>query len=155
MMAGIMIETNRTLTLESQLDSLAAIHPWLDALIAEFSIPGKAAFAIRLCLEESLSNVIRHGYKNQPGHRFTVTFSQPSLARYSFTIEDTAPHFSPIDAIPVSPLVNKSSDTESTALENLIPGGLGITLLRKFTSELHYEALPLGNRLTLTFASED
>jgi serine/threonine-protein kinase RsbW len=144
-----MTETNRKLILDSQLASLPRITPWLDELIAEHTIAEKTAFAIRLCLEESISNVIRHGYKNLPGHTITVSFHQPAPTRYVFIIEDAAPHFSPIA---VSPLVSNTSESAPPNIETITPGGLGITLLRKFTAALAYEPLPTGNRLTLTFA---
>lgn len=147
-----MTVTNYKLILDSQLASLSRITSWLDALIVEHTISEKTAFAICLCLEESVSNVIRHGYKNDPGHTITVSFHQPAPTRYAFIIEDEASHFSPIDAIVVSPLVNNTSESVPPNIETITPGGLGITLLRKFTTALAYEPLPTGNRLTLTFA---
>src|SRR5580698_3630589 len=53
------------LTLKSQIEDLTLVWPWVEALAARYSIPAETQFAIELCLEEALSNIIRHGY---PGH---------------------------------------------------------------------------------------
>ena len=60
------------LTLQSQLDDMARLWPWVEALAAEYAIPANTEFDIHLCLEEAISNVIRHGYGGQPNHTITV-----------------------------------------------------------------------------------
>ena len=62
------VKPESRLTLKSQLDDMAALWTWVEAIVAEYAIPPDTAFAIHLCLEEAISNVIRHGYSGQPGH---------------------------------------------------------------------------------------
>ena len=78
------------LTLKSQLDDMARLWPWVEALIAQFDLPSDTAFAIHLCLEEAISNVIRHGYDGQPGKTLTVDCASPNAHEVVFTIEDQA-----------------------------------------------------------------
>lgn len=130
------------LTLESRLDDLAQVHPWIEALARAYAIPEDAQFAIDLCLEEALSNVIRHGYRGQPGHPIAIEFAVNENG-VAFSVEDQAP--------PFDPLAYSPADT-SASLEDFQSGGQGIRLLRKFASHLAYERLAAGNRLTISFA---
>ncbi len=138
--------TEDQLSLNSQLSELAKVWTWVEALAAQHQIPAKTVYAIQLCLEEVLSNIIRHGYNGEPGHSFTVAFTPLADGLWSFTAEDSAPHFSPLEE------ADKRAETRHD-LDILKPGGLGIPILKKFTHAVSYEALPVGNRITLTFAA--
>ncbi|MEI9969836.1 MAG: ATP-binding protein [Terracidiphilus sp.] len=137
------------LTLKSQLDDMAALWTWVEAIIAEYTFSPETAFTIHLCLEEAISNVIRHGYSGQPGHTLTVDYALPNPHELVFTIEDQAPPFDPLDS---SLIVEHSLIEELPAPEDLLrPGGRGILLMRKFASTIAYQRLPDGNRLTIGF----
>lgn len=138
--------TEKQLTLDSRLAELARVWTWVEALATQHRIPEKTVYAIQLCLEEILSNIIRHGYNGQPGHSFTVAFAPLADGLWSFTAEDSAPHFSPLE------VSDKRAETRHD-LDTLTPGGLGIPILKKFTHSVSYHALPIGNRVTLTFAA--
>ena len=133
------------LILKSQLDDMASLWPWVEALVAEYSIPADTAFAVHLCLEEAVSNVIRHGYRSQPNHTLTIDFAQPEAHHVVFTIEDQAPPFDPL-----APSLIEEPPAP-TPEDYLRPGGRGILLLRKFAGSLAYERLAGGNRLTIGF----
>jgi len=131
------------LILRSRLEDLALVAPWLDSLAMAYDIPSKTRFAIDLCLEEALSNVIRHGYAGEPNQALTLDFSRDILKGLTFTIVDNAPHFTP-------PEQAKPTRMPSS-VEDVKPGGLGIQLMKKFATTVNYEQLPGGNRLTLGF----
>ncbi len=133
------------LILQSRLSEIALIWPWVEALAAEYSMPSDTLFAIHLCLEEAVSNIIRHGYREQPGHRITVDFSQENGNSLVFAIEDQAPPFDPLGhlAIPEMPAAE--------SIDRLEPGGHGIRLLRRFAGSLGYQRLANGNRLIIRF----
>jgi len=133
------------LILKSQLDDLALLWPWVEALVAEYSIPADTAFAVHLCLEEAISNVIRHGYRSQPNHTVTVDCASPKAHHVVFTIEDQAPPFDPLTASLIE------DQPVSSPADYLRPGGRGILLLRKFAGFLAYKRLAGGNRLTIGF----
>lgn len=133
------------LILRSQLDDMASLWPWVEALVAEYSIPADKAFAVHLCLEEAISNVIRHGYGGEPSHTLTVDCASPEAHHVVFTVEDQAPPFDPLaPSLIVEPVAPSPEDY-------LRPGGRGILLLRKFAGSLAYERLAGGNRLTIGF----
>jgi anti-sigma regulatory factor (Ser/Thr protein kinase) len=133
------------LVLDSRLEALKVVEPWVNSLAAEYAIPDKTRFAMDLCLEEALSNVIRHGYGNEPGHVIRVEFAKEAGAM-TFTIEDSAPPFAPPEDVdlPQAP----------TSIEEVKPGSMGIPLMRKFAGFLKYERLADANRLTIGFPAE-
>jgi anti-sigma regulatory factor (Ser/Thr protein kinase) len=133
------------LTLKSQLDDMAQLWPWTEALAVEYSIPADTLFGVHLCLEEAVSNVIRHGYEGQPGHSVTVDCSSPNEHEVVFTIEDQAPPFDPVSGSLIE------EQPASSPMDYLRPGGRGILLMRKFAGTLNYERIAGGNRLRLGF----
>jgi anti-sigma regulatory factor (Ser/Thr protein kinase) len=130
------------------LDELAQVWPWVEELSVEYTIAADVRFAIDLCLEEALSNIVRHGYKRDCARPMTVSYSvgahSSGKRELVFVIEDKAPHFNPLD---------KASDQIEVAhtLDDLTPGGQGIRLLHKFAGSLRYEPLAEGNRLMIGF----
>ena len=130
------------LTLTSDLADLTRVGPWLDELTSLYGIVPGARFAIELCLEEALSNVIRHGYGEEPGHRLTVSCAVAEPSQLVFTIQDEAPGFNPLEQ-PVLPALGPGDAFRL--------GGQGIRMLHKFAHTLDYEAGAPGNRLVLGF----
>jgi anti-sigma regulatory factor (Ser/Thr protein kinase) len=99
-----------------------------------------------LCLEEVISNIMRHGYAGQPGRPIRVQFSTPREGHFAFSVEDEAPHFDPL-AAPELPFVDLRGQARI--------GGHGIRLVRHFAGSLEYQELPGGNRLTLGFSASE
>jgi serine/threonine-protein kinase RsbW len=130
------------LTLSSSLSDLGLVPPWIGLLAAPYAIPEDTRFAMDLCLEEVLSNVIRHGYAGEPGRHIFVQFSNPRKGYFILVVEDEAPRFDPL-SVPEPP----GSVDEAQA------GGNGIRLLRRFADTLQHQATPTGNRLTIGFAA--
>lgn len=129
------------LVLRSDLAELSRVLPWVEAIAVRYALSAKTVFAIDLCLEEALSNIVRHGYASQAGRPIVVEFRHDE-AELVFTVEDEAPHFCP----PIAAISAPAS------LEELTPGGLGIPLMRRFAERVEWEPLAIGNRLTLAFA---
>lgn len=136
------------LIIESRLDDLARVASWAEALAVAHGIPEETLYAIQLCLEEALSNIVRHGYGGEPGHSITVEFvaqGEPGGVReLAFVVEDQAP--------PFDPLGSDAAVKAPASIDELRPGGQGLRLLRKFAGGIEYRRLADGNRLTLRFA---
>jgi serine/threonine-protein kinase RsbW len=133
------------LTLKSQLEDMAMLWTWVEAIVAEYAIPSDTAFGVHLCLEEAISNVIRHGYSGQPGHTLTVDCATPNAHELVFTVEDQAPPFNPLDPSLIEELPAPVPE------DFLRPGGRGILLMRRFAGTIAYQRLADGNRLTIGF----
>ena len=130
------------LTLRSELGELALVPPWIERLAAEYGLSGETQFAMNLCLEEVLSNIIRHGYGSEPDRSIVVRYSAAEDKSSTLIVDDEAPHFNPLTA--------EQSPLEDT-LQGTRIGGLGIRLLRSFASCINYEPTPAGNRLRMVF----
>ena len=130
-----------SLDLRSELSELPRVHAWVESIAARYGVPMKVQFAMKLCLEEALSNTIRHGYSAQPDRPIRVEMRSPEDGQFVFTIDDEAKPFNPADA----------PDLPALRLDSADIGGQGIRLLRKFADTLEYEATPVGNRLSIGF----
>ena len=132
------------IVLGSQLSEMERLPAWVESLVATHGIAESVAFAISLCLEEVVSNVIRHGYANKEGQFLTVDCSSPRPGSFLFTVEDDAPPFNPLEITP-PPAIGQQDEGQI--------GGQGIRLLRGFSDLLEYEAKPGGNRLRIGFSN--
>jgi len=80
--------TGELLNLRSRMSELAQVPPWIERLAERHTIPATTQFAMDLCLEEVLSNIIRHGYSNKPDHPIVVQFTSPTEEYFMFVVED-------------------------------------------------------------------
>lgn len=133
------------LVLDSRLAELSRAQSWAETLAGRLSLNEDIRYAIHLCLEEVLANVVLHGYQSESGHPIVIRSWRTPDALY-FAIEDKAPPFSPTDTS------RSTGRSEPVSLESLTPGGNGIPLLRHFAGSLVYEQLIDGNRLTIGFS---
>lgn len=132
------------LTLRSQIAELSRVPPWIEGLASETPIPEQTQFAMNLCLEEILSNIIRHGYGNRPDGSIRVRYAPLPGESWRLVVEDEAPHFNPLGA--------KEMPGPATLAETQV-GGLGLRLVRNFAKNLSYEPTDRGNRLTMEFSA--
>lgn len=96
-----------------------------------------STFAVRLALEEALTNAVRHGNKEDPSRKVTLQFDIGE-AEAIIEVQDEGEGFDPT-AVP-----------DPTAAENLdIPSGRGLMLMRSFMADVTIH--PPGNRVTLRF----
>jgi serine/threonine-protein kinase RsbW len=131
------------IVLGSRLSEIERVPAWVDSLAMQYRIVEKVRFAIYLCLEEALSNAIRHGYADKDGHSVTVRFTRPRQGYFVFTIDDDAAHFNPLDLPTLPPIGPDIAQI----------GGQGIRLLHGFSDTLEYEATATGNRLRIGFSN--
>ena len=85
-----------------------------------------AIFAIKLTLEEAITNAIKHGNKCDRSKKVTVQYVVDSV-QVVITIRDEGPGFNP-DAVP-----------DPTSPERLsLPNGRGILLMKAYMNEVVY-----------------
>lgn len=132
------------LALRSRLSDMAQLPGWVEGLASRHDIPGKVQFAIDLCLEEVVSNVIRHGYAGAEDRSVIVRFAMPRSSYFEFVVDDDAPRYNPLDAPELQAL---DPDDEIRI------GGQGIRLVRQFADVVEYEPTPSGNRLRMGFSA--
>jgi anti-sigma regulatory factor (Ser/Thr protein kinase) len=134
---------SETLTVRADLAELSRVNAWLALAGARLALPAGTIFALDLCLEEAVSNIIRYGLKAAPPERQTVQLTMSHEATLlRLMIEDHGPAFDPTQA----------PDPElPTQLEDAAIGGLGIHLMRRFAQSMRYQRQDGINKLILDF----
>jgi anti-sigma regulatory factor (Ser/Thr protein kinase) len=94
---------------------------------------------MNLALEEIVTNVIRHGWKDRDDQYITVEVAV-GLTELTARVEDDSPPFDPLQLPPPD---------VTAPLEQRRPGGLGIHLSKKLLDGLHYSRVDGRNRLEL------
>ena len=130
------------IVLRGTLSETSRLSEWVQRLAARYCVDDQLHFAMHLCLEEVVSNIIRHGYAPDTAQPVTIEFSRLGEGQLLFTIEDFAPPFNPLLA-PEMPLVDTGGEPAI--------GGRGIRLLRAFAHTLEHERTAAGNRLRIGF----
>lgn len=118
-----------------QIDRL--VKSILDALTAG-GYNDSSRFAVRLALEEAISNAFRHGHKDLPSTVPVRVRWEVSPTETQIVVKDEGPGFDP-DAVP-----------DPTLDENLeMPSGRGLMLMRAYMSAVIFNEV--GNQVTMTY----
>ena len=131
----------------AKFEKLLDINIWIDSVAKKLNLPGSTSFAIQLCCEEAFMNIVMHSYGphcteiKDEDQIVLLTIDQEGRD-VTLTIRDNGLAFNPLEAAdPAYP---------STLSEAKI-GGLGISLMKKFSKNIQYESKGLGNLLTFQF----
>jgi anti-sigma regulatory factor (Ser/Thr protein kinase) len=135
-----------TLVVQAKAPELTRVWDWANALGDRLELSQSTLFAVHLCLEEAVTNIVQYAFTSDPeaGQKKDVrlTFERVDDT-IIFTIEDYGSAFDPLAvATPAMP----------TTISEASIGGRGIHLMRQFTQRLAYERRDGMNRLTLRFA---
>ena len=116
----------KTLVIHSDLDAAREAENRLLQEVARHGYGEASTFAIKLALEEGISNAIKHGNRFDPAKTVRIAYSV-SPERIAVTITDEGEGFDP------------ASVADPTADENLEkPTGRGIMLMRAYMDEVGY-----------------
>lgn len=126
------------LVLRNDLAELERLAGWLEDWARENVSPA-VSFAVQLCLEEAVANVIMYGGTDRLEIAVEVERNDGALVAL---IEDNGRQFDPTQA---------PAPSRATSLQDATIGDLGIHLMRSFASGMHYERRNGRNRLTLRF----
>lgn len=115
---------------------LTCLGRWIDHVAQALSLGAHAEYALRLCLEEAVANVVMHGGPGEAAERVTIQLhADPRLLHV--TLEDACAPFDPASwHVPDPP-----SDQ---------PGGRGLRLMRQFAMSVSYRRADETNQLALT-----
>jgi anti-sigma regulatory factor (Ser/Thr protein kinase) len=134
--------TERTLEVEAKLDSVRAVGLWLEKVAREGGLPYEVAFGLDLAVHEAVENVVRHGCGDGATHHIRLSLRTDDR-QVEVAIEDDAPPFDPRSLpAPATP----------QRIEDVVPGGQGVHLMRHFTDEIRYRREGDRNVLTLVRA---
>lgn len=128
-----------SLCIENTPAALAEAQKGVHAFVSSHSVSSEAAYAIRLSIEELVSNIIRHGFDDHEPHEIGVCLE--ILPRsIELTIEDDGRPFDPNSVAAVS--VPSSLDEAPT-------GGMGLSLVRTIAGPIEYRRLDDRNLVRL------
>lgn len=109
-----------------RLEDVAKVQGSIMDMIEPFDYDRQAVFAIRLALDEALSNAVRHGNKCDPNKTAYVDCSVHKDV-FDITVRDQGPGFNP-DKLP-----------DPTDEENLCcPNGRGVMLMRAYMTTVEF-----------------
>jgi anti-sigma regulatory factor (Ser/Thr protein kinase) len=130
------------LLLERSEQELARLGTWIDRIAESCTLQPPQEYALRLCVEEAVSNVIMHGQPTADSavDRVMVRIWK-SPHSLQIIVEDACG--------PFDPLQQAAPDIRAGLDERAI-GGLGIHLMRRFSRSMRYRRVHGTNRLTLT-----
>jgi len=121
----------------------AELTKWVLGVCTKYSLPDNVAFALQLCMDEAVANIIEHGKAHGRG----ATEISVSIAREDtgivMKVVDDSDEFDPTQFGPLH---------SSRSLEEPAVGGLGIHLMRKFATALRYQRIDRRNHLHFVFA---
>ncbi|NJL32025.1 MAG: ATP-binding protein [Phycisphaerales bacterium] len=116
----------------SQLDRITSVIESIASDMVTHGYGEKVQFAVRLALEEAISNAIRHGNKGDPKKTVGIDYDVDPQ-RIIITVCDQGPGFKP-DTVP-----------DPTLEENLTrPCGRGVMLMKAYMDEVSFnqQAMP-------------
>lgn len=114
---------------------------WVDEQAPKLGMSKATIFAVQLCLEETLVNVVSYAFEPGTTHDVHVTLWRDGPMVLAEVTDEGRP-FDPL----AQKMPEPAKDLASAQL-----GGLGIKLLRSFTKRIAYRREGALNRLTMTF----
>lgn len=132
------------LVLCNEFDELNRLASWIEDAVQRYSLNATTSFAVQLCVDEAAANIISQN-KDEKATRIVVTL-QRQQDEFVVLIEDDGPPFDPTGVPPPQP----GRTVETTKI-----GGLGVHLMRRFSTSMQYERIGEENSLRLTFEIDD
>ena len=128
-----------TLVTDVALDKLREVRRFVESSARALGVNEPAVSDLVLAVDEAVTNIIVHGYKNQPGSvELSIDADGTALI---VRLRDKAPEFDPCSY----PKLDLRS-----SLEKDIPGGFGLHLIHNAVDDIGYRILRAGeNELTL------
>jgi serine/threonine-protein kinase RsbW len=128
------------LVLRNDVSELERMTKWILGVCKTANLTEKPAFALQLCLEEVVTNIMRHGEASARATEIVTNIVRHG-ADIIITIEDDGGPFDPTKFV-ARPRVR--------SLEEASVGGLGIGLMRQFARDIEYWRSGTRNHLRLT-----
>jgi serine/threonine-protein kinase RsbW len=131
-----------TMRIRNDSGELDKLTRWIIGACDAARLSKKTAFAVQLCLDEAVANILEHGEGSARASAIAADLER-SESEVVLAIED--------DGGPFDPSLIAAPQTPQT-LEAASSGGRGIHLIRQFSSRMEYIRAGGRNRLRLTFA---
>ncbi len=132
---------------------ISAAAQWAETVTADQELPDELVFALQLCLEELMCNIVRHGGTGHwdSGGDPPLVLAAPLNVEIDIAIDSHCVSLTVEDDGKPFDVVNAPAHAIDRPLDEVEPGGLGVQLIKKFASKLTYQQAGLGNRVVVEF----
>ena len=127
------------LVITNRLEELRRMSQWLQDSAAALGIDGDQIFALDVCANEAVTNIISYAYADGLSHTITLEF-RTSQGHASLEIRDDGMPFNLLDA---------QERKLPEALDVATVGGLGIHLIKRLMPHCRYQRAGGFNVLSL------
>ena len=127
------------MSLNNDVQEVARVIDSLEEFGASEGIAPEYALRFGLVLDELITNIISHGFKEHSGGTITLAIEHAD-GKLSAELADDGPPFDPLATETVPP----DGDIEHRQI-----GGLGLTLVKRFMDRLDYRRVDGFNRLNM------
>lgn len=128
---------------KNSLSSLTKLASDIEAYSIQHHVPPAVTYALNLCLDELLTNVISYGQNDNPLHsQIEITLSN-SNNQITAVMRDSGRPFNPLENAPTPP------DPHSS-IEDRPIGGLGVYFIEQYMDKVEYKREKNKNVITLT-----
>lgn len=124
----------------AKLDQLYPMLDFVRAAIQKMGFDANEALRFEIAVEESIVNIIHHGYPSKKG-TIELTLKLYPKEKMQVVIKDQGVAFNPLN--------QDASIDYDASLEERKVGGLGIPFMREFVDQILYEREGLYNILIL------
>jgi len=129
----------RKFSYRSHIQEIPNIRKDFEFLKEEWSVPGSETRQILVIIEEIFSNIVRYAFEDELEHMIDIRLCN-SESHIEIEISDDGIAFNPLDYH----LEPQSDPANSDA------GGMGLTLVRAFSSNISYRRSSKKNHLKIT-----
>lgn len=127
---------------------------WLEAQAEQAGLPMRAMFALNLALDETLANIVMHGFKTDPSKQRDPQTGAPAVqvichqdaVLFHLEVRDNGIAFDP---------TQQASQELASSLEEATLGGHGLRLMRHFLQGIEYRREHGWNVLHMSVRRED
>jgi anti-sigma regulatory factor (Ser/Thr protein kinase) len=133
---------------------IARALEWLEAQAERAGLPMRAMFALNLALDETLANIVMHGFKPDPSNVRDPDTGAPAVrvicdqdaTLFHLEVRDNGTAFDP---------TQQASQELASSLEEATLGGHGLRLMRHFLQGIDYRRERGWNVLRMSVRRDD
>jgi serine/threonine-protein kinase RsbW len=129
------------LLLRPELAELQQLACWVEGIAQSAALASDELFALQLCVEEAVANIIKYGGLQSSSQEIAVNVTCGEQQVVAI-VEDGGRYFDPTQVPPPS---------KPKSLDEAMVGKLGVHLMRSFATDMSYELHKGRNRLTFRF----
>ena len=123
----------------NQAEELTGVTEAAVQFLEQRGVGAQAVYTANLALEELATNVLKYGYDDTAVHEILLQL-ELTPGMLLMVLEDDGHEF--------NPLLSPEPELHQP-MEERLPGGLGLHLVRKLADQMHYERRDGRNRLTV------